>query len=95
MSVAFDVLVDGQAVFVLSLASSVGIAVPLSEAAGLAALGVDRLALIVLCLAGVGAGVGALRSRVRGALVAVLVCVQLEDVAGVPVVLDVVARDDG
>lgn len=95
VSRALDVLVDYEAVRVLRLASGVRVSVVVGEAAGLAALGVYRLALLELRLAGVDAGARALGARVRRTLVAVLVCVQLEHVAGVPVMVDVVARHDG
>lgn len=60
----------------------------------LAALGVDSIALLVLLLAGVSAGVAALGTLVDLALAGVLVVVELEGVLA-PVVKQVVAADQG
>lgn len=65
-----------------------------AAARGLAALGVGVDALVVLDLAGVGAGVAALGTRVAVTLVGVDLGVELEGVLGV-VVLEIVAGHDG
>jgi hypothetical protein len=67
------------------VAAAVALAVRL--AAGLATLGVDAHAIVVLGLAGVGTRAGALGPHVGVAVGAVGVCVQLQDVAGFPVCL--------
>ena len=98
LALAVDARVGVEAVPVLGVAGLLSVGVALGEASGsvgLAALGVNGVALLVLGPAGVVAAGVAVRTRVRRALAAVLVVVQLEGVAPVPVGLDVVARHDG